>query len=89
LKIILETVLGLAFIFGVVCVVGWFLFREQFLRAIRYFKLWMEQDAKREAREAKVREQLAARELEIQLQKAAALEKAEAEVEELEGKSQL
>jgi len=49
----------------------------------------MEQDAKREAREAKVREKLAAQELEIQLQKAAALEKAEAEVEELEGKSQL
>jgi hypothetical protein len=89
LKIILETILGLAFIFGVVCVVGWFLFREQFLRAVRYFKLWMEQDAKREAREAKVREQLAAQELEVQLQKAAALEKAEAEVEELEGKSQL
>ncbi len=89
MKIILDTILGLAFIFGVVCVVGWFLFREQFLRALRYFKLWMEQDAKREAREAKVREQLAAQELEIQLQKAAALEKAEAEVEELEGKSQL
>ncbi|MEI7986787.1 MAG: hypothetical protein WCI55_14270 [Armatimonadota bacterium] len=89
MNIILETILGLAFIFGVVCVAGWFLFREQFLRAIRYFKLWMEQDAKREAREAKVREKLAAQELEIQLQKAAALEKAEAEVEELEGKSQL
>ncbi len=89
MNIILETILGLAFIFGVVCVVGWFLFREQFLRATRYFKLWMEQDAKREAREAKVREKLAAQELEIQLQKAAALEKAEAEVEELEGKSQL
>ncbi len=89
MNIILETILGLAFIFGVVCVVGWFLFREQFLRAIRYFKLWLEQDAKRAAREAKVREQLAAQELEIQLQKAAALEKAEAEVEELEGKSQL
>ena len=89
MKIILETILGLAFIFGVVCVASWFLFREQFLRALRYFKLWMEQDAKREAREAKVREQLAGQELEIQLQKAAALEKAEAEVEELEGKSQL
>ena len=89
MNIILETILGLAFIFGVVCVVGWFLFREQFLRAIRYFKLWIEQDAKREAREAKVREKLADQELEIQLQKAAAIEKAEAEVEELEGKSQL
>jgi len=68
-------------------VVGWFLFREQFNRALKYFKLWSEQDAKREAREAKIREQLARQEQEVELLKAAAAERAEAEVEELEGRS--
>ena len=67
--------------------VGWFLFREQFNRAWKYFRLWSEQDAKREAREAKIREQLARQEQEVELQKAAAAERAEAEVEELEGRS--
>ena len=67
--------------------VGWFLFREQFNRALKYFKLWSEQDAKREAREAKIREQLARQEQEVELLKAAAAERAEAEVEELEGRS--
>ncbi|MEI8281023.1 MAG: hypothetical protein WCG75_01330 [Armatimonadota bacterium] len=87
MNIILETILGLAFIFGIICVVGWFLFREQFNRALKYFKLWSEQDAKREAREAKIREQLARQEQEVELLKAAAAERAEAEVEELEGRS--
>ncbi len=87
MNIILETILGLAFIFGIICVVGWFLFREQFNRALKYFKLWSEQDAKREAREAKIREQLARQEQEAELLKAAAAERAEAEVEELEGRS--
>ncbi len=89
MNIIIETILGLAFIFGVICIVGWFLFREQFLRAWNYFKLWSEQDAKREARESVLREQLKAQQREIDLQKAAAAERAEAEVEELEGRSHL
>ena len=89
MNIILETILGLAFIFGVICIVGWFLFREQFLRAWKYFQIWSQEDAKREAQEAKLREKLAEQEREIELQKAAAVERAEAEVEELEGKRHL
>jgi hypothetical protein len=89
LNIILETILGLAIIFGVICIVGWFLFREQFLRGWKYIQIWSQEDAKRELREAKIRENLAIQERELDLQKAAAVERAEAEVEELEGKSHL
>ena len=87
MNIIFETILGLIFIFGIVCIIGWFLFREQFLRAFKYLKLWSEQDAKREAREAAIREKVATEQQEIDLRDAAAREKAEAEVEEIEGRS--
>jgi hypothetical protein len=87
LSIIIETILGLIFIFGVICIVGWFLFREQFLRAWKYFKLWSDQDEKREAQETKLRERLAVQQQEVELSAAAARERAEAEVDELEGRN--
>lgn len=89
MNIIVETILGLLFIAGIFCLVGWFLFREQFQRLIKYLKLWAEQDAKREARESKLREHLKAQEQEAQMREIAARERAEAEIDEIESGTNL
>jgi len=88
-KIIIETIFGLLLLVGVFCAVGWFLFREQFQRLIKYFRLWAEQDAKREAREAKLRENLKTQQRETEMREAAARERAEAEIDDIESGSQL
>lgn len=84
MNIIAETIFGILAIFGAICLIGWFLFREQFLRLIKYLKLWAEQDAKREAREAKLKAARQEQEREAEMREAAARERAEAEVDDLE-----
>ncbi len=87
MNIIVETIVGIIVIIFVVGISGWFLFREQFERAIKYFRLWAEQDAKREAREARLREQLKTQKEEAEMREAKARERAEAEFEDLESGS--
>jgi hypothetical protein len=82
MKIIFETLLGLFALFAVVCAIGWFLFREQFYRAIRYFKIWSDQDKTREDQERRVKEALQEEQRQILMREASAREKAEAEIEE-------
>ena len=87
MNIIVETIVGIIVIIFVVGISGWFLFREQFDRAVKYFRLWAEQDAKREAREARLREQLKTQKEEAEMREAKARERAEAEFEDLESGS--
>ncbi|MBS1726329.1 MAG: hypothetical protein JST51_06370 [Armatimonadetes bacterium] len=88
MNIIAETILGLLILAGVAMLVVWLLFREQFDRLRKYLRTWAEQDAKKEAREAKVREQIMKNQQDAEMREAAARERAEAELNDLESGSQ-
>jgi hypothetical protein len=82
MKILIETFLGVLFIIGAFAAIGWFLFREQFKRLIRYFQSWSEQDSKREAANRRIQEAAEEERRQQLMREASAREKAEAELEQ-------
>lgn len=89
MNIIVETIVGIIVIIFVVGISGWFLFREQFERAVKYVRLWAEQDAKNEAKQIRLQEQLKTQKEEAEMREARARERAEAELEDFESGSQI
>ncbi|HLO99015.1 MAG TPA: hypothetical protein VK171_10510 [Fimbriimonas sp.] len=87
MKLILETLFGILIIAAAFAGITWFLFREQFHRATKYIRTWWEQDSAREERERKLREKLENERADEELRAAAARERAEAEVAQMEEQS--
>jgi hypothetical protein len=80
-RIILETILGIMLLGGIAAAVIAIAFKEQWSRLIKYLKLWQADDARREAIQQRLDNEMRERLANEELQASLAREKAEAEIE--------
>lgn len=81
MRIILETILGILLLGGMAAAIIAIVFKEQWRRLIKYLKLWQADDARREAIQRRLDNEMRERLANEELQASLAREKAEAEIE--------